>query len=58
MVLAEVPPSGSVRCVEGSDAYAVIPGGLQSYAQVHPGEVMKRKLSPSVSTKRVPGTMW
>lgn len=58
MVLAEVPPSGSVRCVGGSDAYAVISGGLQSYTLVHPGEVMKRKLSPSVSTKRVPGTMW
>jgi len=57
MVLAAAPPSG-VRCLEGSDAYAVVTGGVRSYEMVHPGEVMKRKLSPATSTKRVNGRDW
>lgn len=58
MVLAAAPPSGGVRCLEESDACAIVAGGDTSYALVHPGEVLKRKLSPSASTKRVPGKNW
>ncbi|MCZ9312617.1 MAG: hypothetical protein O0V67_04505 [Methanocorpusculum sp.] len=58
MVLAAVPPAGGVRCLEGSDAYAVVSGGDRSYEMVHPGEVLKRKLSPAASTKRVNGKDW
>ncbi|HJK79245.1 MAG TPA: hypothetical protein O0Y06_03015 [Methanocorpusculum sp.] len=58
MVLAAAPPAGGVRCLDGSDAYAVVTGGDHSYEMVHPGEVMKRKLSPSASTKRVDGKDW
>lgn len=58
MVLAATPPSGGLRCLEGKDAYTVVPGGDTSYAMVHPSEVLKRKLSPSASTKRVNGKYW
>ncbi|HJJ99389.1 MAG TPA: hypothetical protein O0X23_04200 [Methanocorpusculum sp.] len=58
LVLAVAPPNDGMRCLEGSDAYAVVAGGAHSYERVHPAEVMKRKLSPSASTKRVDGRDW
>lgn len=58
MVLAAIPPNRKVRCLKRTDAYAVITQGELSYEMVHPSEVLKRKLSSSVSTKRVDGKNW
>ena len=58
MVLPAVPPSGGLRCLSEGDAYAVVPCGDLLYTAVHSEEVMKRKLSPAPSMKRVPGTLW
>ena len=58
IVLASVPIEGSLRCLDSRDAYAVVLDGNTSYTMVHPGEVMKRKLAPSASTKRVDGRNW
>ncbi len=58
MVLSAVPPAGGLRCLSDEDAYVVVPDGDMRYTAVHPGEVMKRKLSPAASTKRVDGRVW
>ncbi|MDV0442729.1 hypothetical protein [Methanorbis rubei] len=58
MVLASPPAEGGLRCLEGQDSHAVVLNGDSSYAMVHPGEVMKRKLTPSASRKRIDGKNW
>lgn len=58
LVLPADPGPGGLRCLADQDAYAVVCGGDTLYSIVHPGEVMKRKLSPAASTKRVDGKMW
>jgi hypothetical protein len=58
LVLAAPPSSGDVMRLKGSDACAIVLGGDRSYELVHPREVMKRKLSLVVNTKRVNGRNW
>ncbi|MDR3102285.1 MAG: hypothetical protein LBU24_03515 [Methanocalculaceae archaeon] len=58
LVLPAAPPKRGLRCLAKEDSYAVVPNGYASYLLVHPGEVLKRKLSPSTSTKRVNGNNW
>jgi hypothetical protein len=58
LILPEPPRHGGFRCLGPDDAYAVIPGGSTAYLRVHPGEVLKRKLSPTQSSKRVNGKVW
>lgn len=58
LILPKDPSANNLRCLDETDAYAVIFGGDSAYLCVHSNEVMKRKLSPTKSSKRVDGKKW
>lgn len=58
LVMPVEAPAGGLRCLSEGDAAAVVREGDTLFSMVHPAEVLKRKLSPAASSKRVDGRVW